>query len=96
MPITLDSELERRILLQVESGRYVSPTQVVEEGLELIESRQTGNASGSGRPIHDDPPIWEVIARIGESVPIEAWANVPTDLSKQVDHYRYGAPKQPE
>jgi Arc/MetJ-type ribon-helix-helix transcriptional regulator len=96
VPITLDSDLERLILLQIESGRYVSPAQVVEEGLELTESRQTGDAILPEQPIHDDPPIWEVIVALGEAVPPEAWANVPTDLSKQVDHYLYGAPKQPE
>jgi putative addiction module CopG family antidote len=96
MSITLDAGLERRILDKVESGRYSSPSQVVEEGLDLLESREMENATSQLQPIHDDPPIWAVIARIGESVPTDAWAGVPTDLSKQVDHYLYGAPKQPE
>ncbi|HUT53828.1 MAG TPA: hypothetical protein VM658_10595 [bacterium] len=38
-------------------------------------------------------PIWEVVSEIGASVPEEEWAKVPTDLSKNLDHYLYGAPK---
>lgn len=34
-------------------------------------------------------PIWETIAEIGASAPDEAWAEVPSDLSKRLDHYLY-------
>lgn len=39
-------------------------------------------------------PIWEIIEEIGESVPGEEWAKVPNDLSKNLDHYLYGKPKE--
>ena len=42
----------------------------------------------------DAPPIWEVIAKIGESIPEEEWKKVPTDLSYNLDHYLYGSPKK--
>jgi hypothetical protein len=38
-------------------------------------------------------PIWEVAAEIAAAVPDEVWASVPPDLSKNLDHYLYGAPK---
>ena len=49
---------------------------------------------GEERYDADAPPIWEVAAEIGESVPVEEWDKVPTDLSKNLDHYLYGAPKR--
>jgi hypothetical protein len=41
-------------------------------------------------------PIWEVAMELGASVPESDWAKVPRDLSKNLDHYLYGAPKQEE
>lgn len=41
-------------------------------------------------------PIWEVVAEIGAALPAEAWKDVPSDLSKNLDHYLYGAPRQEE
>lgn len=38
-------------------------------------------------------PIWELAAEIGAQVPNEEWAKVPSDLSKNLDHYLYGAPR---
>lgn len=42
------------------------------------------------------PPIWETVVAIGASVPEEEWDKVPRDLSKNLDHYLYGAPKEEE
>ena len=36
-------------------------------------------------------PIWETLAEIGASAPDDAWAPVPTDLSKRLDHYLYSS-----
>ncbi len=41
-------------------------------------------------------PIWEVADQVARSVSAEEWAEVPTDLSKHLDHYLYGAPKDGE
>jgi hypothetical protein len=41
-------------------------------------------------------PIWEMAVELGASVPKEEWAKVPKDLSKNLDHYLYGAPKEGE
>jgi hypothetical protein len=43
-----------------------------------------------------DRPIWDVIAEIGDSIPKEEWDKVPDDLSINLDHYLYGAPKDEE
>jgi len=39
-------------------------------------------------------PIWEVIVEIGEQIPDEEWANVPTDASINYKHYLYGTSKK--
>ena len=58
--------------------------------VDSIEERQAGEV-----PYDPDAPrIWEVIAQIGESVPVEEWDKVPTDLAENIDHYLYGAPKK--
>jgi len=38
-------------------------------------------------------PIWEIAEKIASTVPDSEWAKVPPDLSKNVDHYLYGALK---
>jgi hypothetical protein len=35
-------------------------------------------------------PIWQTLSEIGEAVPPEDWAEVPTDYSKRLDDYLYG------
>jgi hypothetical protein len=40
------------------------------------------------------PSIWEKIAAISASVPMEEWEKLPRDLAKNFDHYHYGAPKE--
>ena len=39
-------------------------------------------------------PIWEAIVELGASVPESEWKKVPTDLSINLEHYLYGAPKE--
>jgi hypothetical protein len=39
-------------------------------------------------------PIEEILEALGAQVPDEVWAQVPTDLSSQIDHYVYGLPKR--
>ena len=34
------------------------------------------------------------IAKIRESIPKEEWQKLPSDASKNVDHYLYGLPKE--
>lgn len=45
------------------------------------------------RPAAPAQSIDQVFAAIAADVPDEDWARVPTDLSKNVDHYLYGTSK---
>jgi len=54
--------------------------------------------SGAGRAGAEASvaPIWEAAAEMGRTVPEEEWAAVPPDLSRNLDHYLYGAPREDE
>lgn len=41
-------------------------------------------------------PIWEVAQELSARIPDEEWAKVPSDLSTNLDHYLYDAPKSEE
>jgi hypothetical protein len=43
-----------------------------------------------------EQPIWERVAKISAQVPDEEWAKLPKDLSRNLDHYLYGSPKDDE
>ena len=62
----------------------------------VIQVEELPLASGLEEPAEGRKPIWQVVAEIGASLPEGAWDDVPTDLSKNLDHYLYGAPKREE
>jgi len=42
----------------------------------------------------NNKPLWERLVEIGQQVPQSEHKKIPTDLSRNVDHYLYGAPKE--
>ena len=40
------------------------------------------------------PPLWQSIVALGEALPVEEWDRVPTDLSRNLDHYLYDKPRE--
>ena len=93
MRILLNPELEQRIAAKVESGQYQSPAEVIQEGLDLLDAR---DCAAQPPPAQDEDSISEVFVRLGQQLPLEEWSKVPTDLSKNLDHYFYGSPKVSE
>jgi len=93
MSILLKPDLEQRIAAKVQSGQYQSADEVVQQGLELLEARDTASQAIAGEK---RPPIWETIVRLGEKIPEEELANIPTDLARNFDHYLYGSSKETE
>ena len=61
-------------------------------------TRKTTKASAAktsaskGVSKHKTP--WEIASKLMAGIPDKAWDKVPSDLSINVDHYLYGAPKQ--
>jgi putative addiction module CopG family antidote len=89
--ITLSPETEKLISEQVSSGRYRSADEVVREGLELLHERE----KDSPRPSQNSGSnLLESVEKLAAKVPGEDWEKVPSDLSRNLDHYLYGARKQ--
>ncbi len=86
MAIDLNPELEHRIALRVQSGRYRSPAEVIEEGILLLEVR---DAAPLAAPVSGAHPIWETIASLGKEISDEEWSRVPSDLAQDPDKYLY-------
>ena len=56
------------------------------------KARATKTSASKGVSRHETP--WEIASKLMAGIPDKAWDNVPSDLSINVDHYLYGAPKQ--
>jgi Arc/MetJ-type ribon-helix-helix transcriptional regulator len=93
MSILLNPDLEQRIAVKVQSGRYHSPDEVIKEGLDLLEARDFAPQTFAAP---NERPIWETIVEIGQLIPEEAWAEIPTDLARNLDYYLYGSPQASE
>ncbi|MFZ3201731.1 MAG: type II toxin-antitoxin system ParD family antitoxin [Candidatus Acidiferrales bacterium] len=89
MNISLGPEFERLIAEKIRSGRYRSADEVVRQGLVLLQAKDTET-----QPVAvNSEPLADIFARIASEVPDSEWAQVPADLSKNVDHYLYGTEK---
>ena len=42
------------------------------------------------------PPFLQFVEEISAQIPTQEWAKLPSDLSKNIDHYLYGTPKDEE
>ena len=90
MGILLNPDLEHRIAAKVESGHYQSPAEVIQQGLDLLETR---DAATAGSDAGGATPIWETILSLGHALPETELARIPSDLAQNVDHYLYGSPR---
>lgn len=93
MGILLNPDLEHRIAAKVESGRYRSPDDVIEEGLDLLEAR---DAVAQPPTEQNEPPIWKTIVMLGQKASAEEWSQAPADLGSNLDHYLYNSSKTSE
>jgi putative addiction module CopG family antidote len=100
MNVHLPDHWGQFIRSQVQSGRYSSEAEVLEEALRLLQQRDQ-EKPGAVEPADNEgektphKPIWEVFQEIAASIPDEEWANLPVDGAEQHDHYIYGTPKRP-
>ena len=90
MNISLSPELERLIAEKISSGQYRSADDVIREGLELLRERDNGSEKHSHNGENSFALAFE---NISNDVPEEDWESMPSDLSKNIDHYLYGARK---
>jgi hypothetical protein len=71
------------------------PPNKQQEALRLLSTLASVPGSETNGPSLDRRPIWELVEEINAGLPADTWENVPTDGSINLDHYLYGAPKQP-
>jgi putative addiction module CopG family antidote len=99
MNVEVSNEWESFLRSKVQSGRYASEREVVEESLRLLRERESDDVSEARPAVEDEPtrrkPIWEVFEEITKGIPEEEWAKLPIDGAEQHDHYIYGTPKRP-
>ena len=63
----------------------------LEEGKEVVVSIEDAAPQANGKET-----ILEMFERLRNSVPPDAWDNLPTDFVKNKKHYLYGHPKEEE
>lgn len=73
----------------------------LEEGEELVVHIENNRPSPNGsedapQPDGKQETLSEMFERLHNSVPAEAWENLPTDGAKNYKHYLYGRPKEEE
>jgi putative addiction module CopG family antidote len=90
MKISLSPDVERLIAEKLNSGRYRSADEVVREGLDLLQERE--EAEQLSPSLHATTPA-EAFETIAKGVPDAEWERLPSDLSRNLDHYLYGKQK---
>lgn len=70
------------------------PAEKQRKVLDFVQQLESLPVAESGQPAPQAKSMWDVIEEITSQVPPEAWAELPTDGSINVDHYLYGAPKE--
>ena len=80
------TNLEQTIIEKV----HAFPPEKQQKLLEYAETLEENEISEE--PKHQT--IWEMVKEFAEEVPKEAWDELPTDGSINVDHYLYGHKKR--
>ena len=86
----MSASIEERV---IEKLRVLSPEQQ-QEILNFVEDLARQQTDGESATEPPRMTIWDKIDAIIKRVPPEAWDELPTDGSINVDHYLYGAPKK--
>jgi len=83
---------DKKILRALSAKLGLGTPQVLRLAIrKLAEIEQVGR-----RYVEGAVPVWKMAADLGERVSEDAWANVPHDLSKNIDHYLYRSTKDEE
>jgi hypothetical protein len=70
------------------------PAEKQQKVLDFVQQLEALSDAEPRQPAYQAKSMWDVIEEITSQVPPEAWAELPTDGSINVDHYLYGAPKE--
>src|SRR5207302_9128241 len=100
LTVDLPSDLRKGLQEEAEK-RGLTVVEFVQWALEALVARP-GSAAGATPPAVRDTrepttgdSILAMMEEIWAQVPAAEWDKLPPDLSENLDHYLYGAPKQP-
>ncbi len=80
---------DRKILKALKAKLGLGTAQILRLAIrKLAENEQVDRSE-----VEKAKPVWKIVAELGRQIPDEVWASVPTDLSKNLDHYLYRSPK---
>jgi putative addiction module CopG family antidote len=97
MNVHLSERWEPFIRSQMQSGRYRSENEVLDEALQLLRQRDQVQRTGDqAEPLASEPvPAWQRVLDNMKAVPDDVFDRIPADSSEHLDHYLYGTPKRP-
>jgi hypothetical protein len=84
----MSANLEQAILEKIQA----LPDEKQREVLALVEAML--NQERTSQPTGFARPIAEIFEELSSQIPLEEWAELPTDGAEQHDHYLYGSPKR--
>ncbi len=96
MNVNLSEHWDSFIRSRVQSGRYASEGEVLDEALRLLRQSEEGQAPADRPVAATSLPAWRRVLDHMNAVPDEVFDRIPADSSEQLDHYIYGTPKRPE
>ena len=101
MNVHISEHWQRFIQDEIQSGRFASADQMIDEALRLLKEHDqapagsTPKADMAAGATATQKPIWEIAADLRASIPEEEWAKLPVDGAEQHDHHIYGTAKRP-
>ena len=75
-------------------ARYANGVLTPLEPLDLAEGAEVTLSIDGATAGEQHESLLEMFDRLRDSVPPDTWDNVPTDLARNKNHYRYGHPKE--
>ena len=95
-PVTFSSLGSKAVVADFLGGRLTSDAGALllrEIGEETADSARAEETPEEAET--DNMPFWKRVEELRKTVPAEEWAKLPSDGSRQIDHYIYGSPKRP-
>ena len=72
----------------------LEPLDLKEGEVVVMSIEEVGPSDKASKPALTGESLLEMFEKLRESVPPDAWKELPTDLAKNKKHYLYGFPKE--
>jgi hypothetical protein len=84
----MSANSKQAILDKIQALTYEKQQEVLALVDEMLKAEQHTQAPKNGRP------IGEIIEELSSQIPLDEWAELPTDGAEQHNHYVYGSPNE--